>query len=329
MSFKKKFKLGSLILPNNVIYAPLAEYTDFAFRKFIRLFHKGLIFCEMIKVEALLKVKNIKLSKFTDDMHPIGAQICGSNLKIIKESSKIIEDKGFDLIDLNCGCPALKIIKDGSGAALLQKPSLIFNILSSIKSSVKIPVTVKIRLGWDENTICVKEVVKIAKEAGCSAVTIHGRTKMQGYSGKATWNYIKECKELFPDILIIGNGDLYTPMDVDKIFRETNCDGVMIGRGMLRNPNIVNEIEYYFNNKSKKTCLDKKNALLKYIEYCSEEKGEKKAIIDIRKISGWLLRNVNNIKQLRIGINSANSATKVFELIKNFDWDHKCLNKCN
>ncbi len=321
MSFKSNFKIGSLSLPNNIIYAPLAEYTDFAFRKFVRHFHKGLIFCEMIKMEALVKEKSIHMLKFTENMKPIGAQICGSDFKIAKHCAKIIEDLGFDIIDLNCGCPVPKVVNDGSGAALLKTPSLIYKILNSIKSSVNIPVTVKIRLGWDENSICANEIVKIAKDAGCSAITIHARTKKQGYARKANWSYIKECKELSSDILIIGNGDLYSPLDVINIFEETKCDGVMIARGMLQNPNLATEIEQYFkNNKSIKTNLDKKKAVLKYIEYCIEEKGEKKTILDLKKMCGWLLRDMKNIKHLRIGINSTSSILKAIQLINDFDW---------
>jgi tRNA-dihydrouridine synthase B len=321
MIFKNNFKIGNLSLPNNIIYAPLAEYTDFAFRRLIRLFHKGLIFCEMIKMEALVREKSINILKYTENMRPIGAQICGSNPKIAKDAAKIIEDLGFDIIDLNCGCPVPKIVKDGSGSALLKNPSLIFEILNAIKSSVKIPVTVKIRLGWDENSICAKEIVQIAADAGCSAITIHGRTKKQGYSGKADWNYIKECKNLSANILIIGNGDIYSPYDAEKIFNETKCDGIMIARGMLQNPNIACDIEEYFhNNKSIKTNLDKRKTILQYINYCIEEKGEEKTIFDIRKICGWLLRDNKNIKNLRIGINSSASASNAIKLINEFQW---------
>lgn len=321
MSFIKNFKIGSLILPHNIIYAPLAEYTDFPFRKLVRHFHKGLIFCEMIKMEALIREKSHHLLKFADSMRPIGAQICGSNPDTAKDAAKMIEDLGFDLIDLNCGCPAAKIVKDGSGAALLKSPGTIFKILNSIRSGVKIPLTVKIRLGWDENSICAKEIVQIAKDSGCSAITIHARTKKQGYSGKADWTRVKECKDVSSDILIIGNGDLYEAQDVDAMFRQTNCDGVMIARGMLQNPNISSEIEGCFSKEKSEKKFDRKGAILKYIEYCIEEKGTDKAIFDIRKISGWMLRDLKNIKQLRIGINSAASAEQAVELIKNFDFE--------
>lgn len=321
MSFKKKFNIGSLVLSNNILYAPLAEYSDFAFRRFIRHYHDGLIFCEMIKMEALVREKSMSILKYSQELKPIGAQICGSNPNIAKDAAKIIEDLGFDIIDLNCGCPVPKIVKDGSGAAMLKNPSLIFQILNNIKASVKIPVSVKIRIGWDENSVCAKEIVKIAEDAGCAAITIHGRTKKQGYSGKSDWSYIKECKDIASEILVIGNGDLYTPNDVDMIFNQTKCDGVMISRGMLQTPNLSTQIENYFeNNKTFVSKFDKKSAILKYIEYCIEEKGIEKTIFDIRKMCGWLFRDVKNIKQLRIDINSTSSVLKAIDLINNFDW---------
>jgi tRNA-dihydrouridine synthase B len=322
MSFKKDFKIKNLVLPNNIIYAPLTEYTDFAFRKFIRHFHKGLIFCEMVKMEALVKNQSLNLLKFEESMRPIGAQIYGTSPKNAKNAAKKIEDLGFDLIDLNCGCPVPKVIKDGSGAALLGDLLSISKILESIISSVKIPVTLKIRLGWDEKSICIKEVVKIAEDVGCSAITIHGRTKKQGHIGKANWDCIKEAKSMSSDILIIGNGDLYTPEDVSNMFEKTKCDGVMIARGMLKNFNLAAEIENYFDNCIEKKGFNKKTALLKYIEYCVEEKGKRKALLDIKKICGWFLKSFRNVKNLRIGINTARSTLEVVKLINSFDWSN-------
>jgi len=322
MSFKRNFKIGNLILPNNIIYAPLAEYTDFAFRRLIRYFHKGLMFCEMVKMEALVREKSCHLLKYTEDMRPIGAQICGTNPRVAKDAAKKIEDLGFDIIDLNCGCPVSKVVKDGSGSALLKNHKLIFEILNSIKKSVNIPVSVKIRIGWDDNTICAKEIVKIAKDAGCSAITIHGRTKKQGYSGKARWEYIKECKDVASDILVIGNGDLNNSTDVENMFQQTNCDGVMLARGMLSNPQLSSEIENYFNiTNASEMKLDIKSALLKYVSYILEEKTGWKTLLDLRRISGWLLREKKNIKQLRIEINAAQSIEEAIELIKSFNWE--------
>lgn len=322
MSYKKKFKIGSLELDSNIIYAPLAEYTDYSFRKLIRNYHKGLIFCEMIKMEALIRKKSCNLLKYTKDMHPIGAQLCGVNPDVAIHAARIIEDLGFDIIDLNCGCPVPKVVKDGSGSALLKTPKLIYEILSNIKKTVSIPVTVKIRLGWDDNSIIAKEMVKIAQDAGCSAITIHGRTRAQRYSGISRWEYIKECKDVSNNILVIGNGDLNNIFQVKKIFDQTNCDGVMLARGILTNPQMSKDIEslYLFQKQS---FFDRKAALLKYINYLLEEKESKKAILDLRRISGWMLRDVANIKHLRIAINASASTEEAIAHINNFNWDEK------
>lgn len=315
MTIKKNFEIGNLCLYNNIIYAPLTEYTDFAFRRFLRFFHKGLFFCEMVKMEAVIKKKSLNILKYTPDMKPIGAQIWGSDAEIASDVAKKIEDLGFDLIDLNCGCPVPKVLKDKSGAALLKQPKLIYSILSKMVSAVQIPVTVKIRIGPDDFSICALEILKIAKEAGCSAITIHGRTTKQGYSGSARWDHIKECKSQSKDILVIGNGSLFTSQDIKNMFQYTKCDGAMIARGLLYNPALSQDIEKNASKRSNGLNFDK-NALFKYFDYVIEEKGLKKALLDIKKISGWLLRDVKNAKQLRIKVNIAKSTNEAIEIFK-------------
>ncbi len=322
MSFQKNFTVGNLTLLNNIIYAPVAEYTDFAYRRLIRDFHKGLMFCEMIKMEALIRDKSTRLLKYTKQMKPIGAQLVGSNANIAPDAAKKLQDLGFDLIDLNCGCPSFKITKDGSGAAMLKTPKLIFEILKKIVKAVKIPVSVKIRLGWDENSIVASEIVKIAKDAGCSMITIHGRTKKQGFSGRSNLEQIKLCKTIAKnDILVIGNGDLYTPEDVERMFDYTKVDGVMIARGMLSSVWLSSDIESYFTKKQKLN-ISKKQVLLKYISYLVEEKKEK-AIFDLRRMSGWILKEMKDIKALRVAINLAKSIDESIKLIESFDWQEK------
>ncbi|NGX29736.1 MAG: putative tRNA-dihydrouridine synthase [Candidatus Anoxychlamydiales bacterium] len=322
MSFKKDFAIGSLKLPHNIIYAPLAEYTDFAYRRLIRDFHIGLMFCEMIKMEALVREKSTKLLKYTKNMLPIGAQLLGANSNVATDAARKLEDLGFDIIDFNCGCPVQKVTKDGSGAAMLKNPKQIFEILKKLVEAVKIPVSIKIRLGWDDNSIVASEIVKIAIDAGAKMITIHGRTKKQGYSGRSNWDYIKECKNVAKnDILVIGNGDLYTPDDVKSMFESTNVDGVMIARGMLSSPWLSSDIESYFTNKNKPN-ISRKKILLKYISYLIEEKKDK-AVFDLRRISGWFLRGSRDIKSLRIGINAAVNIDETIKLIERFNWEEE------
>ena len=324
MTYKKKFNIGSLELANNILYAPLAEYSDFAFRKLIRHLHKGLMFCEMIKMDALIREKSCSLLKYTEDMRPIGAQICGFSPKTAKEAAKKIEDMGFDVIDFNCGCPVQKVVKDGSGAAMLKNPEIIGEVISAMSSSVKIPVTVKIRLGWDDQSTVASDVVKIAQQAKAKAITIHARTRKQGYSGDARWDYLKECKKVAKDILVIGNGDLYSAQDVQDMFEKTNVDGVMIARGMLKSPWISEDIEALFSNKEiSRTPLFTKEVLLSLIEYILIENKKTNPLFDIRRISAWLLKGCRNIKKLRIAINAAPTANAAIELIKNFEWENE------
>ncbi|MBN2479751.1 MAG: tRNA dihydrouridine synthase DusB [Parachlamydiales bacterium] len=323
MTYKKKFNIGSLCLDNNILYAPLAEYTDFSFRKLLRHFHKGLLFCEMLKIEPLVRGKMGKMLKYTQDMKPIGAQLCGTNPKSARLAAKIVEDLGFDVIDLNCGCPVPKVVKDGSGSAMLKTPELIGEIIHEMASNVKVPITVKIRIGWDENSIVAQDLVKIAESANAKAITIHGRTKKQGYSGKANWDYIKQCKAIAKEILVIGNGDLYTPQDVKNIFDQTACDGVMIARGMLKTPWLAEDIEDFFNDKIiNKDAEKRKNSLLKYIDYLIQEDGNTNAVFAIRRICGWYLKEIKNIKQLRIDINSSDNIKDILGHINDFSWSY-------
>ncbi len=320
--FKKKFSIGNLDLKNNIIYAPLAGYTDYSFRKITRLFNPGLIFCEMVKMEALIRKKSENLLHFEPDMHPIGAQLCGANPKIAKEAAKIIEDLGFDILDLNCGCPVHKVVKDGSGSALLKTPELIGDLITEMSAAVKIPVTAKIRIGWDSNSINAAQITRVAEEAGAKAITVHGRTKTQGYRGKSNWDYIKACKDVAKNILVIGNGGLYTFEDVRSMFELTHCDGVMIARGMLSEPWLAEDIEYNFCEKSiNRAPLFKKNIFLKHIDNILEDQIDKKTLYEIRRIGAWYLRGQKGIKSLRIQINQASNAKEAIDFIKSFDWE--------
>lgn len=313
--FIKNFKLGKLVLPNNIFYAPMAGLSDLPYRQMALKFRPGLMFCEMVKVEAL--VRNVRATmqmlEFTEDMHPIGAQICGSKSKIAAEAAKIIEDKGFDLIDLNCGCPVPKITKDGSGAAMLLNLELIGDVLSSMVSSVKIPVTIKIRTGWDDSSYCADKVTLIAEKAGAKAIFIHGRTRKQGYSGSANLEYIRKSKEIAHEIKVIGNGDVFTGEAAFKMFEETKCDGILVARGTLGKPWLVEEIE------KKVTKRSVKEALLEHFQYIVQVKaGDKKTFLNMKKVSFWYLRNYPGVKQLRLLLSKANSVNEIFYLVNHY-----------
>jgi nifR3 family TIM-barrel protein len=311
MPFTKHFKLNDLILPNNVFYAPMAGCTDFPQRQITTKFRPGLVFCEMIKMEPLCR--HLKCTKeildYSPSMHPIGAQICGSNLTLAATSAKIIEDMGFDVIDFNCGCPVRKVVKDGSGAAMLKTPSLIGDIISQIKSAVKIPVTVKIRAGWDDNSYNCASITTIAEQAGASAIIVHGRTAKQMYKGLSNWDHIKACKAVANNIKVIGNGDLYTYEDVLKMFNQTNCDGVMIARGMLKNPALISNIhaEKYFLEE----------CLLEHLMHIENYwKKEKKVFLKMRQASFWYLKRIPGTKKLRTLISQTKSPQELKTLVE-------------
>ncbi len=325
MFYKKDFRLGDLVLSNNFFYAPLAGCTDLAFRKMSIKYFPGLLFCEMVKIEAVIRhdKNTFDLLDFTEDMHPIGAQLCGSNPMVAKEAAKIIEDLGFDVIDFNCGCPVDKVTKDGSGSAMLKNPEKIGEMLSSIMSVVKIPITLKIRCGWDNEQIYANEIVKIAKKAGAKAVTIHGRTKKQGYRGLSNWDHIKSAKDNIEGIPIIGNGDVFSASDAKKMFEYTNCDGIMISRGTLGQPWIMEDIFRLFNNLPliSRTGKDVYEVMLNHFKYILEYQIERKAILDMRRVGCWYLKRCKGTKKLRFAINQAKSTSEIISYLNEYLWE--------
>jgi tRNA-dihydrouridine synthase B len=318
MPFSKDFTLENLILPNNIFYAPMAGCTDFPQRQITAKFRPGLIFCEMIKMEPLCrKIKCIKeILDYDPSMHPIGAQICGSNIKLAAQSAKIIEDMGFDVVDFNCGCPVKKVIKDGSGAAMLKTPALIGDIIAEMTTAVKIPVTVKIRAGWDDDSCNAVNITSIAEKAGASAITVHGRTAKQMYKGLSNWEHIKKCKESAKNIKIIGNGDIHTYEDVIKMFSYTGCDGIMIARGMLNNPGIIHNI--IEEKKFFKECLEEHMSQIE-----NYWKKEKKIFLKMRQVAFGYLKKLPGTKKLRILISQTKTSEELKSLVQKKDlWEN-------
>jgi nifR3 family TIM-barrel protein len=311
--------IGALRLPINVFYAPLAGCSDYPFRKMSASYFPGLIFCEMVKMEALVRrdFGTHQMLSFDHEMHPIGAQLCGSSPKLAKEAARMIEELGFDVVDLNCGCPVDKVTKDGSGSGLLKNPQLIGEILSNMVASVDIPVTVKIRAGWDENSICAPEIVRIAEQAGAQAITIHGRTREQGYQGSANWDWIKDAKDAASTIKVIGNGDLFSAEAVFRMFSHTNCDGVLISRGTLGEPWIVDDVRA-LQAGSPLSSKDRKEALLKHFAYVKEYLPERKAIIEMRKVGCWYFKKDAHTKAFREAITKAETLHQIETIIHEF-----------
>lgn len=328
---KTPFSLGAIELPNNIFYAPLAGCSDLPFRSMACLYRPGIIYCEMVKIDALIRndAHTYRLLDYTSDMHPIGAQICGSKPKMAGACARIIEDLGFDVIDFNCGCPVDKVTKDGSGSGMLKTPELIGDVLSEIIAAVKIPATVKIRAGWDEQTINAPFITQIAEKAGAKAIAIHGRTRAQGYKGAANWEYIRACKQVAKNIKVIGNGDVFDAASALKMFQLTECDAVLVSRGTMGQPWIVEDIMDLLRDKPLKErgVGAVRQALIQHFETIIRYQNEKQSLLDFRRVGCWYLKKCEGVRALRMQLNKASSTAEVFRLIDEFPWDTIQLSK--
>lgn len=324
-SFVKPIKIGNLQLPNNVFYSPLAGCSDLPFRAMTKPFSPGLVFCEMVKLDALVRhdPNTYRLLEYDRGMHPIGAQLVGSKVEYAAEAAKIIEDLGFDVVDLNCGCPVDKVTKDLSGSGLLKEPSRIADILHEMIHAVSIPVTLKIRTGWDDNTIIAPKITQLAEEAGASMISIHGRTRQQGYKGYADWDIIKECCDIAQSIKVIGNGDIFSPEAAKSIFEQTKCDGVLISRGTLGKPWIAEDI---IRSLTGEPPLERSGAFIRdnvklHFDYIVRTQPPRKAITDIRRVGCWYLKEAKNAKNLRHQLNKMKDIGELEPILEAFPWD--------
>lgn len=319
------FFIGTAKLPNKVLYAPLAGCSDLPFRRMSCRYRPGIVYCEMVKIDALIRNDShtYRLLDYDADMHPIGAQLCGSKPKIAAAAARIVEDLGFDVIDFNCGCPVDKVTKDGSGSGMLKTPDLIGEVLSAIIGAVKIPVTVKIRAGWDEKSINAVEITRIAEKAGAKAIAIHGRTREQGYKGRANWDHIKACKETAKEILVIGNGDVFDAESALRMFAYTQCDAVLVSRGTMGQPWIAEDILRALDGLPllQRSAADLRESLLEHFECITRYQPEKQSLLDMRRVGCWYLKRLSNVKELRNQLNRSATTSEVFQHLAHFPWE--------
>ena len=329
--FSPPFSIGSAVLPNNVLYAPLAGCSDFPFRQMSCQYRPGIVYCEMVKIDALVRNDShtYRLLDYEPSMHPIGAQLCGSKPKMAAAAARIVEDLGFDVLDFNCGCPVDKVTKDGSGSGMLKTPDLIGEVLSAIIGAVKIPVTVKIRAGWDEQSINAPLITRIAEKAGAKAIAIHGRTRAQGYKGPANWDYIKEAKEAAQEILVIGNGDIFDADAALRMFAHTKCDAVLVSRGTMGQPWISEDILRAMNQLAsvQRSVLDIRNTLLEHFDRIIRYQNERQALLDFRRVGCWYLKRCDGARDLRMRLNKSSSKIEAMRLIEEFSWGEISLSK--
>jgi len=328
---KKPFQLGSITLPNPILYAPLAGCSDLPYRQMACRWRPGIVYCEMVKMDALVRHDpgTYRLLDYTVDMHPIGAQLCGSKPKLVKKAARIIEDLGFDVLDLNCGCPVDKVTKDGSGSGMLRTPDLIGEMIAEMVAAVNIPVTVKIRAGWDEEHINAAQITQIAEKAGAKAITVHGRTRAQGYKGPANWDHIRECKQAAKSILVIGNGDLFDAASAKNMFEYTGCNAVLVARGAMGNPWIVEDMLHHLEGLpvQERDPLSMRDALLEHFDLIIRYQPERRALLDMRRVGCWYLKRLEGVKALRVLINRSSSTAESLRGILDFPWSEVALSK--
>lgn len=318
------FKIGNIEIKNNVVLAPMAGISNSAYRTIIKEMGCGLIYAEMVSDKAITygSKKTIDMLYMTDFERPISQQIFGSDKESFVTSAKYIyENMKPDIIDINMGCPVPKVaVRAQAGSALLKDPDKVYGIVKAVKEAVPCPVTVKIRSGWDENSINAVEIAKVIEKAGADAIAVHPRTRAQGYSGKANWNIIKEVKENV-NIPVIGNGDILTCYDAKRMLDETGCDAIMIGRGVLGNPWLIKEcIEYLEDKKEpKEVSVEEKINMIKYhIELLRKTKCDKLALLEIRSHASWYLKGIKNSSKLRTNICKAKNIEELLNLIEEF-----------
>lgn len=324
-NFHKPIELKKLKLSSNIFYAPLAGCSDLPYRRMAKRYNPGLFFCEMVKMDALIRHDpgTYRLLDYEPDMHPIGAQLVGSKREIAGQAARIVEELGFDSLDLNCGCPVDNITKDGSGSGMLKTPALIGDVLAEMVAAVSIPVTVKIRIGWDDGEHVATQITQIAEAAGACAITIHGRTREQGYKGSANWQPIKECVEAAKSIKVIGNGDVMCGESARAIFEQTKCHGVLVARGTMGQPWIVEDIRRALEGLPpiERTPLMIRDALLEHLQEIRAYQSYRRSLLDLRRVSCWYLKNGMGVKRLREALSRIDSIEKAIEIVMSHDWE--------
>ena len=300
----RKLKIGNVELNNNILLAPLAGITDRPFRMICEKFNPGLVCTEMISAKGLYydDSKTEQLLYMKDEKRPIAVQIFGCDVQAMGYAAEYVS-KFADIVDINMGCPAPKVVKNGDGSRLLLDLDKAKAIIEKVVKKATVPVTVKFRKGWDNNSIVAVEMAKIAEASGASAVTIHGRTRSEFYSGEADWEIIKAVKESV-NIPVIGNGDVKNADDAKRMFDETGVDGIMIGRGALGNPWIFEEIINELNgDKFEISNNERLNLILEHFNLMLEDKPERVAIMEMRKHIGWYVKNTKDASKVRERIN--------------------------
>lgn len=330
-------KIGNAELKHGIMLAPMAGATDYAFRKVCREFGAEYLVSEMVCAKALCYEQKIKksitaspsktapLAAIREGELPMAVQIFGSEPEFMAEAARMIAENSYrgttsastpTAIDINMGCPVPKVVSNGEGSALLKNPKLAAEIVRAVKGAVDIPVTVKIRIGWDKNSINAVEMARYLEDAGASLICVHGRTREQQYAPSADWSHIADVKRAV-GIPVIGNGDIFEPSDALRMIKETGCDGVMIGRGALGNPWIFENAVNLFEGREERKIPQNEviDVALSHLKLMIETKGERAGIAESRKHLGWYMKGIHGAAELRNRINCAESLLEIEEIL--------------
>jgi len=315
-------KIGNVVLENGIFLAPMAGVTDLPFRLLCKEQGCGLVYTEMVSAKGLYyeNQKTEKLLQIDEREKPIAVQIFGSDPDIMADVAAEAASTGASIIDINMGCPTPKIVKNGEGSALMRKPQLIGKIVRAVSQAVNIPVTVKIRKGWDETSVNACEVAQIAEDNGAKAITVHGRTREQFYSGQADWDIIKKVKESV-SIPVIGNGDVTSPQAAKQMFDYTGCDGIMIGRGAQGNPWIFRRVIHFLETGEillEPSPGQRIRQAIKHARLLVEYKDEYVGIREARKHVSWYIKGLKNSSKVKELVNKVEHLSQMEDLLNEY-----------
>ena len=317
----KKLKIGNVVLENNLILAPMAGVTDLPFRVLCKDNGAGMVCTEMASSRAIFHndEKTKKLINTEGEKRPISYQIFGSDEETMGYSAKVLSEFA-DIIDINMGCPAPKVVKNGDGSKLLLDLDKAEKIIQAVVKNATVPVTLKIRKGWDKEHIVAQEIAKIAEKNGIAAITVHGRTRNEFFSGEVDYKIIKKVKESV-NIPVIGNGNIIDEVSAKEMFEKTGVDGIMIGRGSFGNPWIFREIKHYLETGEKldkPTIQERLDVMKNHIELAVADKGENVATHELRKHISWYTKNLKNSSVFRSKVNNIESKDELLELVNEY-----------